>query len=112
MAPPLKFTDEQIAEKLVTLQRENPQHSLVQLCARAEFSRATLYRRAKGSDAIQDSLKKTADIREAAWVDVGLANLDNKQFNTTLFIWMSKNIIGWRDQPEPQDDGDEAYEAP
>lgn len=60
----------------------------------------TLYKWAEKHAEFADALKKGKDLSEGWWRINGRVNLENKDFNPTLWYMNMKNRFGWKDKTE------------
>ena len=58
-------------------------------------ARDTLYQWEKLNDEISDIMRAGRTAREAWWVRKGRENMDNTNFQPSLYKWMTMNTIGW-----------------
>ena len=93
-----KYSEQDLADKIRVLQKDDPLMTLAGLCASLQVNRNYITERAKKSQVISCAIKECDAIREYAWIKEGTAGLrEGKDFNATVYIWMTRNIIGFRD---------------
>lgn len=87
-------------------------------CAAFGISAETLAAWGRTHTEFSEALKTGLALREAWWARLGLAamsgqakiNGEEVKINPTLFIWLSKNIVGWRDKIDVKEQDDDEYE--
>lgn len=99
----LKYSDQEIADAIERIQRKDPLFTEANICAELNVSRDYILERAKKSKLISDARKKAFEIRETAWVARGIDGMSNREFNATVYIWMTRNILSWRDKHKDED---------
>ena len=102
MAYPLSYHEEELIEKAWKLQLDNPALSEGAICGLMHCGREYIANRAKKSDAIKELRDRMAGVRQAAWEDAGLKLISSpaKETNPMIYIWMTRNILGWRNDSE------------
>ena len=81
--------------------------SKAQMCSAFGIARETLYDWERKHKEFSDALKIAAEHREAFWTSFGMQIATGRlKGNPTMFIWMSKNIISWKDKVEVTQDPD------
>lgn len=62
----------------------------------------TLYEWAKTHPEFSDAIKTGRQLQEQFWEKTGIAAAHGKipGFSGTAFVWMTKNMLGWRDRVE------------
>lgn len=101
MARTPTFKDEEILDKALRLQEENPLFSEGAICGLMRVNREYLSDRSKSSASIKELRGVMAAIRQGAWEQAGieLIKRPSKDTNPIVFIWMSRNVLGWRNDP-------------
>jgi hypothetical protein len=82
-------------------------HSLVEVAAKWGVHRDTIHQWRKDSASFSDAYKVYKDLVEAWYVQFGRATMTGQltNSNTTMYIWLTKNLLKWSDRNEP-DPGD------
>jgi hypothetical protein len=102
LARPLTYKEDEILKLFWDTQLENPALSEGAICGKLHVGREYLADRAKDSQEIRSLRSKMAAVRQAAWEEAGLKMIStpNAACTAVAFIWMSRNILGWRNDPE------------
>lgn len=112
---PPKYTEDELASKIVQLQADEPLLPESSLCLKLDVAHDYIANYSKRSALILEARKRTKQIREDAWVKKGLSIMDhddpNRKVNAVVYIWMTKNMLGWRDDPQ-EEISDESYPEP
>jgi hypothetical protein len=121
--PKVEYDDEELASMILESQVLNPLYSEGAICGVIGYAREYIANRAKKSDLISRTRKEMQAIRERAWLELGLKGLyattefdvhgkpkKSNTINPTMFIWMTRNILGWRDEKKSKEK--KANEAP
>jgi hypothetical protein len=103
LARPPKFTDEQIVMLAMEIQKKHKLDSEGAICGRIGLGREYIANRAKDCADIKELRSEMAAIRQGAWERKGRAMLADKGSNATMYIWMTRNILGWRDERSSDD---------
>lgn len=95
-----KYTDKELAETIVKVQEEQPLQTLAAACVELKVGRNYITTRAKESELVSCAKKRADQIREKAWMEQGIEGSKmGKDFNATVYIWMTRNILKWNDRP-------------
>jgi hypothetical protein len=80
--------------------------SITEVAAKLGITKDTLYRWLKDEDKkpFSDAIKRGQQLSEAWWLEKGRINLENKDFNSTLWYMNMKNRHGWKDRQEHSND--------
>ena len=99
MARPTKY-DPSKNQSVIDLMSEGA--SIVEVAAMLDVSRSTLYEWISQYDDFSDTIKKGQELCQAWWEKQGRKNLDNRDFNPTLWFMNVKNRFkdDWRDKQE------------
>jgi hypothetical protein len=83
------------------LQELNPLSSEGAICGKLRVGREYIAERAKRSPAVKEAREVMAAIRQNAWEELGIKiiTMPAQLSNATQFIWQSRNILGWRNDP-------------
>lgn len=89
-------------------------YTISQTCSEWGISRDTLYQWNKDKTTKPDfhkAFKVAKEHREVWWIKFGINLMAGKVKggNATAYVWMTKNILKWKDMPE-DDDGDDDIE--
>ncbi len=86
------------------LQLDFPSLSEGAICGKLHVGREYLADRAKDSVEIRALRSKMAAVRQAAWEEMGakLMISPSASVSPIVYIWMTRNILGWRNDPEPK----------
>jgi len=108
-APP-KYRDTFPAE-IIEMSKKG--YTLSQICAQWGIHRETLWSWSKEKEKRPEfyhAYKEAKEHREVWWIKFGIQLMAGKvpKGNATAFVWMTKNILRWRDVPE--EDNDESIE--
>lgn len=103
-APHRKYSDKELCELIVKVQEKDPLFSDANICKELDVSHDYLYDREKKSPLVAAARKKVQAIRETAWVARGIDGMVNQSFNATVYIWMTRNMLKWRDKEHLQID--------
>lgn len=69
--------------------------SIVECVSELGLARDTLYQWEKTNNEISDIMGAGRISREAWWVKKGRENMENTNFQSNLYRWMTMNTIGW-----------------
>lgn len=105
-----KISDEAVIEHVLPAQRQHPHLSESGLMGELGFGKYFLADRAKSSPEIAELRAELSAIREKFWIEKGLNNLTTQGFNSSLYIWMTRNILRWSD--EEKDEGQAQASSP
>lgn len=99
MARPTKY-DPSKNQSVIDLMSEGA--SIVEVAAMLDISRSTLYEWIDQHIEFSDTIKKGMELCQAWWERQGRKNLDNRDFNPTLWFMNVKNRFkdDWRDKQE------------
>ena len=100
MGRPTKYRPE-MCQQVVELMREGA--SLCEVAVNIGITEDTLHRWKKTNQEFSESIKIGLELSKAWWLSQGRVNLENKDFNATLFYMNMKNRHGWADKVEKQD---------
>jgi len=98
---PTKYKEE-YADIVMNLMYEGA--SIVEVCHELKICKQTFYNWCKEHDMFLDSKKRGVDFSEGWWCKQGRIQLENKEFNSTLFYMNMKNRFGWADKVESKTD--------
>jgi hypothetical protein len=85
--------------------------SKAQICAAFGISRECMHEWARVHPIFYDAIKKGQELRESWWTNFGLQLASGQmKGNPTMFIWLSKNIVNWKDKVEVTDYSDTEVE--
>jgi len=104
MAKPPKYTDEELVKRALEILKAQPLLSEIALCGKLGVGREYIADRAKKSEAIQELRDVMFGMRQAAWEEEGIRGMKSRAFNATTYIWMTRNILGWRDERQESPD--------
>lgn len=106
MPAALKYEEAELIKRALAAQNAEPLLSEGAVCGRLKVGREYIANRAKKSEAIAELREDMAAIRQLHWELKGhaLIALGPKDSNATVYIWMTRNTLGWRDQK--QDDSE------
>lgn len=78
--------------------------SLTAFAASIGHHRDSVYEWTKVHPEFSDALKKGRAASEAWWESIGIEGTlgQIKNFNPTAFVWMTKNMFGWKDKTETE----------
>jgi len=94
---PTKYSPEMIDE-CIRLMREGA--SITEIAYELNVAKDTIYEWKKVHPEFSDAIKKGVDFSEGWWMKEGRINIQNKEFNSTLFYMNMKNRFGWADKQE------------
>lgn len=94
---PEKYKPE-YADTLLELMKEGA--SMEEICLELDICKQTLYTWFKKHPELLDAKKKGKTFSEGWWKREGRVNLQNKDFNSTLWYMNMKNRFGWSDKTE------------
>lgn len=105
VARPPKMPDEELCERMMTLQKAHPLFSETAICGLLEVGREYIADRAKQSQDVKETREVLTTIRQGAWEQKGIELIDKPSQNTSpiIYIWMTRNMLGWRNDPAPVD---------
>lgn len=101
VARPVTLQDEELCERMITLQKAHPLFSETAICGLLEVGREYIANRAKKSQLVEDARSVMQAIRHGAWEQKGIELIDRPGQNTNpvVYIWMTRNMLGWRNDP-------------
>lgn len=109
--PKPTYNEDELCELMLEAQELNPLYSEGSICAVLKVGRQYIADRASRSEKISLTRKECDAIRERAWLQTGISGMGmGKDFNATVYIWMTRNILGWRDD-RPQQGLDDSYSS-
>jgi 5-methylcytosine-specific restriction endonuclease McrA len=79
--------------------------SIAEVCTIIGISRDTLYKWKDKYPLFSDTIKRGEELSEAWWLANGRTNLENRDFNATLYYMNMKNRHGWSDKQETKETG-------
>lgn len=84
-------------------------HSLTAYAGHTGISRETFYQWAKEKPEFSDAIRKGRQACQQFYENFGIAAASGKikGFNATAYVWLTKNIIGWKDKIEHVNISDE-----
>jgi hypothetical protein len=105
LARPQKISDEELVTEAMRLQEENPLFSEAAICGLLRVGREYIADRAKLSPSVKETREIMAAIRQGAWEQVGIEMIKRpaQMSNPVAFIWQTRNILGWRNDPVQSD---------
>lgn len=71
-----------------------------EICALLQITMKEFNKQYEGNDAFKAVIDYGRTLSKAWWDNKGRKNLDNKSFNTALFVAYRKNYHGWADKTE------------
>jgi len=74
--------------------------SIEQVCVSLGIAKSTFYEWLKKYDELSNAKKRGEELSYSWWLEKGRDNLENRQFNPTLFYMNMKNRFGWADKTE------------
>jgi transposase len=92
---PTKY-DPVFCEQIIELMRAG--YSILEVAYQLEVHKDTIYEWEKVHSEFSDALKKARDYSEGWWLLQGRNNLNNKEFNSTLWYMNMKNRHKWSDK--------------
>ncbi len=99
-----KYSEDVLASMCLSKQRLHPELSEGAIMALCDLGREHLADRAKNSDLCKEARAKMAAIREKYYIELGVEGCKmGKEFNAVAFIWLTRNILNWRDKA-PEDE--------
>jgi len=75
-------------------------HSIEEVAYFLKVDKKTIYNWKDAHEEFFHALKKGADFSEGWWKLKGTQNIENKDFNSTLWYMNMKNRFGWKDKIE------------
>lgn len=84
-------------------------HSKTEVAYLLKISKETLYQWVKEYPEFSDAIKKGVNFAEGWWKINGTQNIDNKDFNSTLWYMNMKNRFGWADKQETSHSGEVSF---
>lgn len=101
---PTKYSPE-INDECIRMMREGA--SIVEIAYELNVARSTIYEWQKNNVEFSDTIKRGTDFSEGWWMKQGRININNKDFNSTLFYMNMKNRFGWVDKPAEKNNADD-----
>lgn len=101
MGRPTKYRPE-MCGKVVEMMKEGM--AKVEVAARLGIDRDTIKEWRKTNEDFSAALKKGEELSEAWWLAKGRVNLENREFNSTLWYMNMKNRHGWSDKVEKKEE--------
>lgn len=97
--------DAELCARMMELQKANPLFSETAICGLLEVGREYIADRAKISPDVKETREVLTTIRQGAWEQKGIELIDKPSQNTSpiIYIWMTRNMLGWRNDPVPVD---------
>lgn len=96
---PPEQSDEELAAAALKLQKKHPLLSEGAICGKLGRAREFLADRAKSSELLKGTRKVMTALRQAAWEEkIARGMMRGKDFNAVACIWLTRNILGWRDE--------------
>lgn len=104
--PPI-YDDEFHPKNLIDLMKEGKTN--VQCCSEWDISEETFYAWIKTHKNFSESYKKGKTHLNNWWINKGhdLMTLPSRETNPAIFIWMTRNILGWKDKIEVSEEDKE-----
>ena len=104
-----KYDDDFHPEDFIRLSKKG--YTLSEICSEWCISRDTLWRWTRDKEnksAMTEAFAEGKMHREAWFVKAGKAAMMGKVKNAsgTHFVWLTKNTLGWNDDPDPYDQAD------
>lgn len=97
MARPTKYRPE-MCDTVVALMAEGA--SKAEVCAELDISFETMNEWCKTNEVFSEAVKRGERLSEGWWQRHGRKQLENKDFNSTLWYMNMKNRFGWADKQE------------
>lgn len=102
---PTKYKPE-YCDKLISLMKQG--FSVQAVAAELEVNQDTVFEWIKKQPRFSEAYKKGKMFQHIWWEKAGRAialgaqtkEFDSKRANPTIFIWMSKNLLGWKDKQQ------------
>lgn len=85
-------------DKVIELFRDGS--SIAEIAYELDVAKSTIYEWIDKNEEFSNAMKKGKDISEGWWCKKGRVNIDNKDFNSTLWYMNMKNRFGWSDKQE------------
>lgn len=106
MGRPTKYKPDFHPLEVVRLSKELGK-SKAQICAEFDISKECMAEWARVHKDFSEALKRAEAHREDWWTKFGMQLASgSRRGNPTTYIWMSKNIVGWKDKVEVTDYSD------
>lgn len=96
---PEKFTQEQIESHVIPTYLKLSSEGWPEgaICGELRVAKDFLYELEKKNQKFSDARKEGQQLRESFWYRLGMSAVSGKnKINETMFIWMSRNCVGWR----------------
>lgn len=97
MGRPSKYLPE-YCDKAIELMSEGA--SIYEIAYEFRVNQDTIHEWVKVHPDFSEALKQGKDLSQGWWIKNGRINLQNREFNSTLWYMNMKNRFGWRDKPE------------
>lgn len=111
--PDPKYSDLELCDMALRTQRLNPHLSEGAVMGVHHMGREYLADRAKKSQSVQECRSLMSAIRERYYLELGLDGCKmGKDFNSITFIWITRNVLGWRDNRTDDSDGLRVVQSP
>jgi hypothetical protein len=108
---PALMSDETLCSMALREQGQSPHLSEGAIMGICNLGREYMADRAKKSDEVKHARSVMAAIREKYYIELGIDGMKaGKEFNSIAYIWVTKNVLGWRDKS--QDDEPKSIESP
>lgn len=95
-----KYTNEELAAKIVELAAQDPKLGWSGVCTKLGVGRKYIWNRAEASQIVKDMKELCEEIFERGWVDFGIEGMPmGKDFNSQLYGWVTRNVLRtWREE--------------
>lgn len=105
MARPPTYQEQELLDQAWSLQLQFPSLSESAICGKLHVGKEYLADRSKDSEAIRALRSKMAAVRQAAWEEMGakLMISPSASISPVVYIWMTRNILGWRNDPDARE---------
>lgn len=117
MARPTKYTDQEIINALLKGAAEGQTDRAI-AAHDLDVAHDYISERAKKSERLSEAIKKAKGLREHFYLDLGLKIARGKRLkdqdgppNPTMFIWITRNVLGWRDEPKEESETKDASQS-
>ena len=85
-------------DKVIDLMKSGK--SKVEVAAELDITEDTLYDWIKRQNLFRESIKKGEVHLKKWWIEKGKEAIDKRYYQASMFVWMTKNILGWADREE------------